>query len=269
MLNPEFLAVLLAVFTLLGSAVAFFLQKARDRREQKDADERSAGEIDRQQALERVREQLRLYVGPLHRLYKTQNTILQQYRLQHNTKTHLHYKVAMARKGRFHWAQCFSPESLAPFLENPHSPEAKIYRNMITRRQKPVYTRVRDLVLEHAANLADMPTQEEWLQEFTREAALSPYTFSVNANVIFDTYTAWTFEFDDIIENWTTEEDFTFMQPTTKVAWLIVDHVVDLLYDNAKEKEARYNKHVKVHKNFLHEEEALYRLLFSSGPRLP
>ena len=46
------------------------------------------------------------------------------------------------------------------------------------------------------------------------------------------------------------------MQPTTKVAWIIVNDVIDLLYDNAKEKEATYNKHVKVHKNVLHVKQA-------------
>ena len=188
-LNPEFLAVLLAVCTLLGSAITFFLQQNRDRKEQKDPDERSANEIDRQQALERVREQLSLYVGPLHRLFKTQNTIIQHYRIQHNSKAGMLYKVAMARRGKFHWMQLFHPESIKPFLGNPYSPEAKIYRNMITRRLKPIYTRIRELIMEHAANLADMPTQDEWLQTYDRESIKSPYTFSIHANVIFDTYT--------------------------------------------------------------------------------
>jgi hypothetical protein len=84
----------------------------------------------------------------------------------------------------------------------------------------------------------------------TAEAVTSPYNGSINVNVIFDTYCAWTLEFDDIIESWM-EEDYRRMQPDIRFAGMICNDLVDLLYDNAKEKEARYNKHVKVHRNTL------------------
>mmetsp|Transcript_7969 Transcript_7969/g.16578 ORF Transcript_7969/g.16578 Transcript_7969/m.16578 type:complete len:193 (-) Transcript_7969:287-865(-) len=103
------------------------------------------------------------------------------------------------------------------------------------------------------SDLADMPPQEEWLERFTKEAVMSPHTGSLNINVIFDSYTAYTFEFDDIIDSWA-QEDFRRMQPTTVVPWLICNNLVDLLFDNAKEKEARYNKHVTVHKNVIQQD---------------
>jgi hypothetical protein len=70
----------------------------------------------------------------------------------------------------------------------------------------------------------------------------------MNINSIFDSYVAWSLEFDDIVESWAVG-DFRRMQPTTKVAFLICNDLIDLLYDNAKEKEARYNHHVSKHKN--------------------
>jgi hypothetical protein len=96
--------------------------------------------------------------------------------------------------------------------------------------------------------LRDMPTQEEWLQRHKVEDITSPYNGSINISVIFDTYTAWTLEFDDIVESWS-EGDFRRMQPTTRVATVICNGLIDLLMDNAKTKEAQYNKHVSVHKN--------------------
>ncbi|VEU43729.1 unnamed protein product [Pseudo-nitzschia multistriata] len=267
-LNPEFLAVCLASLTVVGSIVTFFMQRARDRVEEKEAERKAEDELDRQQALERVRTQLSTYVGPLHRLYKTQNTILMQYRKE-NEMHNNHLFRAMHHKGSFYWSQCFHPETLQAFLEDPFSPGARAYRNMVVRRLKPVYTRIRELVLNHAGDLADMPTQGEWLRKYDRESVLSPFTNSIHANVIFDTYTAWTFEFDDIIESWTTDEDFSLVQPTTRVAWLICNDLVDLLYENAKDKEAKYNKHVKVHKNIVHEQETSLRESGNLATTLP
>ena len=67
-------------------------------------------------------------------------------------------------------------------------------------------------------------------------------------NVIFYTYTAWTLEFDDTVESWA-EGDFRRMQPKIKFAFLVCNDLLDLLYDNAKAKEARYDNHVTIRKN--------------------
>ena len=53
-------------------------------------------------------------------------------------------------------------------------------------------------------------------------------------------------EFDDIVKSWG-ENYFRRMQPSTVVNWLICNELIDILYDNAKMKEATYNKHVKMH----------------------
>mmetsp|Transcript_4978 Transcript_4978/g.11888 ORF Transcript_4978/g.11888 Transcript_4978/m.11888 type:complete len:243 (-) Transcript_4978:574-1302(-) len=155
---------------------------------------------------------------------------------------------AASLRGEAFWTTMLRPEFLEPFAEDPHSLEATVYRNMVTRRLRPVHTRIRELVMEHASDLADMPTQEEWLELYEPESVMSPHTGSVNVNVVFDSFSAWSLEFDDIVESWG-EGDFRRMQPTTTVPFMICNELVDLLYDNAKAKEATYNKHVKVHKN--------------------
>jgi len=246
-LDGEFLAVILAFVTLVGSIVAYFYQRYQERKEQAEADKQKLEDIDRQQALERVRQQLSVYVGPLHRLYKTQNTLLAQYRNQ--TKKNMNNMLeSLRKKGKTQWFQTFHNENLDPYIEDPTSLEARQYRSMVLHRLKPVYTQIRELVLNHASDLADMPTQEEWLQTHSKESLMSPYVGSININVMFDTFTVWTYEFDDIVESWN-DGDFSRMQPTTKVAWMICNDIVDTLYDNAKMKEATYNNHVKVHRN--------------------
>merc|ERR1711966_550620 len=109
-----------------------------------------------------------------------------------------------------------------------------------------------------------------------RRTVLSPITKSVNIFTIFDSFTAWTYEFDDIIQSWpllnnnnnnddddddddddnnneTSDNDANnhnmMLQPETVVNWFCLNDLIDLLYDNAKEKERKYNKHVSVHSN--------------------
>ena len=204
-------------------------------------------DLDREQALARVRLQLSEFIGPMHRLWKTQSTIVMHY-LKQSGHGFDHMPEVVARKGQAYWMTLMREDFLLEFVEDPHSFEAVNYRNVVTRRLKPMYTRIRELVLIHMSDLADMPTQEEWLNRYREEDITSPYNGSMNINVIFDTYTAWTLEFDDIVESWA-EGDFRRMQPTIKFAFLICNDLIDLLYDNAKAKEARYNKHVTVHRN--------------------
>ena len=245
--NADTLAVVLGVVTLIGSVITYFMQRSRDRREQKNADKKKDADLDREQALERVRKQLSVFVGPMHRLYKTQTTVTTQYARHsgHGIDTVLN---GMAKKGRSYWMCMLDDDFLQPFIDDPMSFEAVCYRNLVSRRLKPLYTQIRELVLAHASDLADMPTQDEWLQKYSKESITSPHVGSMNINVIFDSYSAWSLEFDDIVESWA-EHDFRRMQPTTEVPFLICNDLIDMLYDDAKTKEATYNKHVKVHRN--------------------
>mmetsp|Transcript_19811 Transcript_19811/g.46387 ORF Transcript_19811/g.46387 Transcript_19811/m.46387 type:complete len:282 (+) Transcript_19811:138-983(+) len=241
------LTIVIGVITVIGSVVAYFLQQAQDRKDAIEAKEKDDAELDRTQGLERVRQQLSLLIGPMHRLWKTQTTITMHYR---RTSGHgmAEYRKIIEKKGRAYWMTLLMDDFLQPFIEDPHTEEALMYRNYVSRRLKPVWTRIRELVLAHMSDLADMPSQEEWLSRYTTEDLMSPHVGSVNINCIFDSYTAWTFEFDDIVQSWE-EGDFRRMQPKTRVAILICNDLIDLLYERAKEKEARYNKHVSIHRN--------------------
>jgi len=254
--NGEFLAVLLGLVTLIGSALTYFMQRNRERLDSVAKDKKHLSDLDRQQALERVRKQLSVFVGPLHRLWKTQNTILSQYNHQNRVDTDAFYRLGAQKRGSSFWMTIFRQAYLDPFIEQPMSVEAQRYRYMISRRLKPIYTRIRELGLAHGSDLADMPTQDEWLEMYDRQTVTSPYVASMNINVVFDTYTAWTFEFDDIIESWNENDDFSRMQPSTKVAWILCNKLADILYDNAKMKEAKYNIHVKVHRNLVEDRES-------------
>jgi len=246
-LDAEFLAYLVALVTVIVSVIGYFVQRERERRKEAEADQEAASDLDRRQALERVRLQLSVFIGPLHRSFKTLNTCMAQYRIAMGDNKKRWLK-AIKYKGRNYWMPAFDPKALEQFIQDPTTIEAKRYRNMVSRRVKPIYTRVRELILDHSSDLADMPTQEEWLQKHTEESVLSPYTGSININVIIDTLNVWSYEFDDIIESWE-EGDFTRMQPETHVAWLICNDLIDTLYDTAKEKEALHSNRVRVHKN--------------------
>mmetsp|Transcript_18440 Transcript_18440/g.37755 ORF Transcript_18440/g.37755 Transcript_18440/m.37755 type:complete len:280 (+) Transcript_18440:49-888(+) len=248
-LDADTLAVFLGVVTLIGSVIAYFSQQAKDKRDEEAADKKKEEEIDRQQALERVRLQMSVFIGPIHRLYKTQTTLIANY-FQHSGHGMNHMMDAMTAKGSAYWLHLFADDFIQGFIDDPNSFEAECYRNFISRRLKPIYTRIRELVLANGSDLADMPSQEEWLAKYDKESVTSPILGSLNTNVIFDTFSAWTVEFDDIIESWS-QSDFRRMQPTIVVNWPICNELVDLLYDNAKMKEATYNKHVKVHKNVI------------------
>jgi len=248
-LTGETISLFLGVLTLTGSAITFFVQRHRDKHAEKVASKQKEIELDRQQALERVRWQLSGIVGPMHRLYKTQNTVVLNFIQQEDAKLGMEHHI-QAIQGDNKWIPLFRKEFVMSFLENPQSAEAKRYRNFVARRLKPIYTRIRELVLTHGSDL-DFPTQEEWLAKYDRASVTSPIVGSPNTNVILDTYVAWTLEFDDILESWAKDEDFQQMQPTTVVAWTICNELVDTLYENAKTKEAKYNKHVKVHTNVL------------------
>ena len=245
-------AIGIGVLTVLGSIIGVFIQRYRERQDAAEAKIKEDEDLDRAQALERVREQLSILVGPLHRLWKTQSIIGIRYRRQsgHGLGD---YSEAILKQGRSYWMTQLRDEFLQPFIDDPYSYDAVLYRNFVTKRCKTIYTRIRELILSHMSDLADMPPQEEWLERFTNEDVMSPHTGSLNINVIFDSYTAYTFEFDDIIDSWA-QEDFRRMQPTTVVPWLICNNLVDLLFDNAKEKEARYNKHITVHKNVIQQD---------------
>lgn len=238
--DGDVMAVFLGVVTLLGSIVAYSVQRSIERREQKELDKRALDDFDRNQALDRIREQLSLYVGPIHRLYRIQSTMVMQY-VQTSEMKYEETDIGI-------WSRCFPNEYVEAFIEKPMSLQAKQYRGLVTRRLQPLYTRTRILHLKHSSDLADMPSQEEYLQKWGEELVKSPYLGSMNINVMFDTFTVWTYEFDDIIKCWG-EGDYSRMQPTTRVAWPICNYIVDYLLENAKLKEARYNKHVKFHQN--------------------
>ncbi len=242
-----YFAISIAMLTLIGSLITYFIQRNQERQDALEAAEKEEKELDRSQALERVRTQLSVLIGPMHRAWKTQGTIISHYIL---TSGHGFGRVPriLKARGQAFWVTPFDEAFLEPFKENPYSKEAILYRNFVTRRLKPVYTRIRELILNHMADLADMPPQEEWLQRWAEADVTSPYNGSININVIFDSYTAMSYEYDDIIQSWQ-EEDFSRMQPSMRHPFLLSNDLIDLLYDNAKAKEAKYNKHVTVHKN--------------------
>jgi len=240
------MAIVIGVLTLIGSAIAYFVQQCRDRNDADEAKRKEDADFDREQALDRVRKQLSIFIGPMHRLYKTQNTVLLQFQKESGCGVE---NRCTKTGGVAYWMKYWPDDFLQQFIEDPQSFEAVMHRNFVSRRLKPIYTRIRELVLSHMSDLADMPTQKEWLERYTeKDIITSPYVGSMNINVIFDTYTAWTLEFDDIVESWA-EGDFRRMQPTITVPMLICNDLIDLLYDNAKAKEARYNRHVTIHKN--------------------
>jgi len=245
----ETFAIVTGAMTLIGSIIAYFAQGYQERNDAIEAKEKEEDDLDRSQALERVRNQLSTLIGPMHRLWKVQTTISMVYR---NESGHgfSDYPHAVENRGQSFWMTMFDDEFLNDFIEDPQSIKANLYRNFVRRRLRPIYTRIRELVLSHMSDLADMPPQEEWLQRYNEEDVKSPHTKSVNINVIFDSYVAFTFEFDDVIEGW---EDGCFrrMQPRTRYPMLICNDLIDLLYDRCKEKEAKYNKHVTVHKNII------------------
>ena len=269
--DPDTLAMIMGVLTLFGSAITYFVQRNQEKRQsivQRDQEKRQEAkeELDRQLALERVRKQLTHFVGPLHRLFKTHTTVTINY-FKNSGHGMDHMLTSMKLKGCNYWIHLFKEDFLLPFIDNPNSSEAKHYRNLVARRLKPLYTRIRELVLVHGSDLADLPSQEEWLEMYDQASVTSPILGSLNTNVIFDTFSAWTLEFDDIIESWA-EEDYERMQPTIVVNWCVLNELVDLLFDNAKEKEAKYNKHVKLHKNVVDKsmEEQLARSGFIQKP---
>jgi hypothetical protein len=240
-------AIVIGVLTVIGSIIAYFMQQSKDRKDAAEAKIKEDAALDREQGLERVRKQLSILVGPMHRLWKAHNTIIMQWRRQ-SGHGYEDYSGMMTNKGQAYWITLLSDDFLGTFIEDPDTFEAVMYRNLISRRIKPIDTMLRELILNHMSDLADMPTQVEWLNKYGKDDITSPHTGSMNINVIFDSFVAWSLEFDDIVESWS-EGDFRRMQPTTRVAFLICNNLIDLLYDNAKEKEARYNHHVTVHKN--------------------
>lgn len=247
------MALLLGVFTLIGSIIAYFQRQDRNRREAEEARIKEAEDLDRELALDRVRKQLSIFVGPMQRLWKTQNTALWHY-FKHSGHGIGHLHEVIKTKGRTYWMTLFQEEFLRAFIEDPQSFEAVMYRNLVKRRLKPLYTKIRELCLAHMSDLADMPTQEEWLRRYSKADITSPHNGSMNVHVNFDTYNAWTLEFDDIVESWD-EGDFRRMQPAIRVPIMICSEVIKFLYEKAKAKEAKYNQHVTPHKNALQMEE--------------
>ena len=332
----EMSGILFAAVTVLGSIVTFFIQRNKDRQGVIEQNAKECANNDRQLALDRVRIQIRDFVGPVHRLYKTMNTIMCQY--CHSTGHGMqHFLFAMERKQGRCWMKLFRDDFLQELLittnernttptsttrinnaeiresnignvsalsssSNNNSERVEVgvgvvlndtntlerYTNFIIRQLQPIYTSIRNLILRHGSDLADMPSQEEWLiRHPDRRTVLSPITKSVNIFTIFDSFTAWTYEFDDIIQSWpllnnnnnnddddddddddnnneTSDNDANnhnmMLQPETVVNWFCLNDLIDLLYDNAKEKERKYNKHVSVHSNKLENQDIASQL---------
>ena len=248
-------AIAVGSLTLVGSVITYFIQRNQERNDAIEAKLKEDEDLDREQALSRVRNQLAVFVGPMHRLWKIQGATIAQYTLVSGHG--FDYLMRSANeKGRAFWMTMMADEFVTPFIKNPDSFEAVLYRNFVTRRLKPTYTKIRNLIENQLTDLADMPTQEEWLTRYNEEDIMSPYNGSLNINVIFDSYAVWTLEFDDIVESWA-DGDFRRMQPTTLIPFLICNDLIDILYENAKTKEAKYNKHVSVHKNTIQTNEVI------------
>ena len=124
--DSDNLALYLATISALVTVAGYFLQRNIERREQAEAEKQQLEETDRQQALDRVRRQLSVYVGPLHRLIKTQNSTFMQCRQSMG--------VGLPRGRSGYWDQFFPEEIFAPFIEDPQSLEARQYRAAVVHR---------------------------------------------------------------------------------------------------------------------------------------
>ena len=71
-------AIAIGTLTLIGSVVTYFVQKDQERKDGIEAKIKEDEDLDREQALSRVRNQLAMFVGPMHRLWKIQGTTIAQ-----------------------------------------------------------------------------------------------------------------------------------------------------------------------------------------------
>jgi hypothetical protein len=163
-------AIVIAVLTSIGAVIGYFMQQDRERKDAAEAKEKEDADLDREQALERARHQIAVFIGPMHRSFKVYNTIISHYILSSGHGIGSFAKM-LETKGQSYWASVFDDEFLAPFIDDPHSFEAVKFRNFIVRQMKPIYSKIRDLILDHMSDLADMPTQEEWLTRWTGKQA--------------------------------------------------------------------------------------------------
>jgi hypothetical protein len=186
-------AIAIGVLTVIGTVIAYFLQAREDRISAREQQQKEDDNFDREQALDRVRKQESVLIGPLHRLWKTQNVVNMVYRKQSGHGFY-DFPIALEKKGKFFWMTYFMDSHLEPFIENPHSFEAVVYRNFVTRQLKPIYTKIRDLILNHMSDLSDMPTQVSMLH-FVSDSIIvfHPVFGSHNCNdtICFDSKDEW------------------------------------------------------------------------------
>ena len=96
------LTIIIGVLTVLGSVIAYFIQRDQDRKDAIEAKRKEDEELDRSQGLERVRKQLSLLIGPLHRLWKTHTTITMCYQRESGHGM-ADYRECIRNKGESYW----------------------------------------------------------------------------------------------------------------------------------------------------------------------
>ena len=229
--------------TGIASIVAFFAKSYADAAAHKTAEAEKQADLDREQALTRVRLQISTFVGPLHRSFKCFNTALMSYQQSTTLDGKMHQHIPAAWKSKKYWTPVFDDLIVAGYIASPDSPEAVRYRTFITARFQPLWRISRDLIIAHASDLAELPLDVDWEEKHPKETRMSPYTFSSHTLVPFDSLVNWSYEFDEIVSEWE-RGIFLRMQPFVALPIRLLIDNVDHQFATAKEKEAKYNPHV-------------------------
>ena len=191
-----------------------------------------------QAELARVRQQISVFIGPLHRHFKVTNTATLNFFLVrgHYPDIMKYYGQLFQRKPAYGAIPC-PPALCEQMSADPQSTCAREYRTLCRDILVPYHSVCRQLILEHGSDLADTPAEDVWDAKFSPEQLASPGTKSTTHFGVLDAYCLYSKEFEQVVREWDEEKGvFERWQPQAPIP-VLMNVLVDAMFAQVKKRE--------------------------------
>ncbi len=193
-----------------------------------------------QAELKRVRQQMSVFIGPLHRHIKLCTTAILNFFVVrgHYPGVYSHYGDLFQAKPLY--GACFPPGLCEKMAADPQGECACEWRAMCREILVPGYNVCRQLILEYGSDLADTPSKDAWEDKYTKEQLESPGTKATTHFSAMDAFCLWSKEFELLVRDWDEERGvFPLWQPRALFP-VMLNGLVDTMFSQVKKRESKF-----------------------------
>jgi hypothetical protein len=207
---PDWITALGIIVSAVVAITGYILERGKDRaaaalqarlaREQREGEARSTLQhLCNEAELKRVRQQLELFVGPVHRRLKASNTAVNGFCIVRGNYPDQFQHFSSLMKATPVFGPFFAPALCEELTADPDGTKADEYRELVRDYMLPHWIRIRQLILDHGSDLAEQPAPEQWEHKWKAEQLEAPGTKATNFLSVLDNAVVWVRELELLV----------------------------------------------------------------------